>query len=349
MARRPAGIDPTQGNIHNPANALVTDFTKVENDTGLACWQQAGTKVKGEGLTANDVLERSGNLFKVKTVPAFAQIGDAYVAAPESKMVIREDNNAVLGVVGKKYRVIQNDNQLSAIAPLVETGFAEYDTAGLVYGGKIGWVMLKLKDELALPGSNDRVLKYLMALWSHDGSFSFKIFPAPLRAFCANVLNSLLSKAANGISIRHTASADARIKEAARIIEASQGFYADFAKRAAQLAGARMTDGQMLKLTEYLFPAKEEDGKEVVSTRSQNIRDNIIDLFANGAGHAPIRGTAWAGYNAVAEFADHYRATRTAEDGDENDSRLASTMWGSGMALKTKAINWIDREVLVAA
>jgi phage/plasmid-like protein (TIGR03299 family) len=335
---------------HNPATALVTDFTKA-SDTGLAPWQAAGTKIPNEVLTAEDVLERSGNRFRVKTVPAYAKVGDDFYMAKDSKMVVREDNNTVLGVVGNKYRVIQNEDQLGAISPLVTSGFAKYDTAGLVYGGEIGWVMLKLNDEIVLPGSNDVVLKYLMCLWSHNGTFSLRIFPAPLRAFCANVLNSLLSSssAKSGISIRHTSSADARIKEASRIIEASQGFYNDFAQRAASLSAKRMTDAQMKALTEHLFPAKANtDGEVEVSTRSQNIRDQIMDLFVKGAGHEAIRGTAWAGYNAVAEFADHFRTTRVEEGGNEKESRFAATMWGTGNALKTKAINYIDNELLAA-
>jgi len=346
MARRPAAINPND--THNAATALVTDFNTTAT-TGLACWQQAGAKIEGETITAKDVLERSGNLFKVKTVPAFAKVGDQFFPAPESKMVVREDNNAVLGVVGNKYRVIQNEDQIGAIAPLVESGFAKYDTAGLVYGGQIGWAMLKMNDEIVLPNSNDRVLKYLMALWSHNGAFSFRIFPAPMRAFCANMLNSLLQGAGNGMNIRHTASADARIKEAGRIIEASQGFYSDFTERATKLQGQSMTDTQMKELTEHLFPAKtNDDGDAEVSTRSANIRESLMDLFVNGAGHEPIRGTAWAGYNAVAEFTDHHRTTRTAEGENEKETKLASSLWGAGNNLKSKAIKWIDGNVMAA-
>ncbi len=338
-------IDPRD--THSQDTALVTDFTKTEDDTGIPVWQKAGSKLLDEVLTASEVLHRSGNDFKVKTVPAYAKVGDVYVPAPDQKMVVREDTNVVLGTVGNKYKVIQNEDQIAAISPLVDSGFAKYDTAGLIYGGQIGWVMLKLNDEIALANSGDKVVKYLMALWSHNGASSFRIFPAPMRAFCANVLNSLLASAKNGINIRHTSSADQRIKEASRVIEASQGFYKDFEARANSLVTTPMTDKQMESLTEHLFPAKENaDGDVKVSTRSQNIRDTMMNLFVHGAGHERVRGTAWAGYNAVAEYADHHRATRVGEDGDTGESRLASTMWGSGNQIKTKAINYIDKVVI---
>jgi phage/plasmid-like protein (TIGR03299 family) len=347
MARRPAVIDPRD--THNPETALVTDFNAT-TDVGLAPWQAAGAKLPDEIITATEVLERSGNNFKVKTVPAYACVGEnQYVKALDQRMIVREDNNAVLGVVGKKYRVIQNETHIDCISPLVDNGFASYDTAGLVYGGQIGWVMLKLKTEITLPG-NDRVMPYLMALWSHNGAFSTRFFPSPMRAFCANVLSSLIAGASNGINVRHTKSSEARMEEAKRVIETSQGFYTDFQARATKLMTTRMTDGQMINLTDYLFPSKEEeDGTVKVSTRTKNIREKVLDLFSNGAGHetANIRGTAWAGYNAVAEFTDHHRSTRVGAEKDEGESRFMSTMMGSGAQVKAKAINWIDKNVLL--
>jgi phage/plasmid-like protein (TIGR03299 family) len=347
MARRRTALNITD--THSPDSALVTDFTKTENDTGLAIWQKAGAALGNEPLSYQQVLERSGNNFKVAVVPAFAKVGENFVEAKEQRMVIREDTGNVLGTVGTKYKAIQNDTQIQAISPLVDSGFATYDTAGLVDGGRIGWVMLKLKNELNLPG-NDRVVPYLMALWSHDGLFSTRFFPSPMRAFCANVLSSLIQKAANGISVRHTASADDRMKEAARVIEASNGFYNDFAARTTKLMTTRMTEGQMVDLTAHLFPAMEEAGVEKVSTRAKNMREKVIELFTTGAGNTQtgINGTAWAGFNAVAEFADHHRATRVSEGREATEARFQATMIGTGAQLKTKAINWIDHNVVLA-
>jgi phage/plasmid-like protein (TIGR03299 family) len=349
MARRPAlnlGITDT----HSPTGALVTDFTKTENDVGLAPWQKAGTALGQEALTYQQVLERSGNAFKVATVPAFAKVGEVYIEAKNQRMVVREDTGHVLGTVGTKYHTIQNETQIQAIAPLVDSGFAKYDTAGLVDGGRIGWVMLKINQDVTLPG-NDRVLSYLMALWSHDGLISTRFFPSPMRAFCANVLSSLIAGATNGISVRHTSSAADRMQEAARVIEASNGFYNNFQARATKLMTTRMADGQMNELASVLFPAMEENGAEKVSTRSKNMREKLFDLFVNGAGHetANIRGTAWAGYNAVAEFADHHRSTRTTEGREAAEARFQTTMMGAGAQLKAKAIKWIDTNVLLEA
>jgi phage/plasmid-like protein (TIGR03299 family) len=344
MARR--RVELNIGDTH--AAGTVTDFTKTENDTGLAPWQKAGASLAGDNLSLQEVLDRSGNNFKVKVVPAFAKVGENFIEAKEQRMVVRDDTGFVLGSVGTKYRAIQNQDQVQAISPLVESGFAKYDTAGLVDGGRIGWVMLKLNQEVNLPG-NDRVIPYLMALWSHDGLFSTRFFPSPMRAYCANVLASLIGRASNGIAIRHTASADARLAEATRVIEASKGFYDDFQARATKLMTTRMAESQMLDLTSDLFPAMEEAGVLKVSTRAKNMREKVIDLFTNGAGHetANIRGTAWAGYNAVAEFADHHRSMRGGEGKEGNEARFHATMIGSGAMLKTKAINWIDKNVLL--
>ena len=344
--RRNAALE----NVDTHAPDTVTDFTRGVSDVGLAPWQKAGTTLIGESLTYQQVLERSGNSFKVATVPAFAKVGDNFIEAKSQRMVIREDTGTVLGTVGTKYRTIQNETQIQAISPLVDSGFATYDTAGYVDNGRIGWVMLKVKQDITLPG-NDRVLSYLMALWSHDGLISTRFFPSPMRAFCANVLSSLIAGATNGITVRHTSSADQRMAEAARVIEASNGFYNDFQARATKLMTTRMADSQMNELVSTLFPAQEEAGTVKVSTRTKNMREKVLDLFVNGAGHetANIRGTAWAGFNAVAEFADHHRSTRTTDGQGENEARFQATMMGTGAQLKAKAIKWIDTNVLLVA
>ena len=66
------------------------------------------------------------------------------------------------------------------------------------------------------------------------------------------------------------------------------------------------TEMQMNGLVERLFPMERDE----LSTRTQNHRQKVLELFEYGKGHEQIRGTAWAALNAVAEFADHCRFTR---------------------------------------
>lgn len=336
-----------QRDVHQKANAEITVFAEQNgNRVGVPVWQTVGTKLEGEILNGQQALERSGALWKVRKDPVYTKTGETFIEIPDYKAIVREDTGKVLGQVGKKYTPLQNEEAIKVLDPIVAAGIAEYDSVGQVYGGEIFWTMLKLKEDLVLPG-NDRVMQYLMFLNSHNGSFSLRIFPTPMRAWCANVLASLLGRdAKNGIAIRHTRSAEARMEEAKHIIEATRGFYNDFGKLANKLALQAMSDNQMKALAEHLFPAVEnENGELKVSTRAQNMRDEVQKLFVEGAGHEGIRGSAWAGLNAVAEYADHHRSIRVGEGNDEGEARFDSVMFGTGLALKSKAYNWISEKL----
>jgi hypothetical protein len=85
-----------------------------------------------------------------------------------------------------------------------------------------------------------------------------------------------------------------------------------------------------------LFPSTASDGKE--QPRIEGMRDKVIDLFDNGQGMYAIRGTKWAAFNAVTEYADHHRSTRRTDGNTSEDSRLASAWFGTGAELKERAL-----------
>lgn len=74
-------------------------------------------------------------------------------------------------------------------------------------------------------------------------------------------------------------------------------------------------------------------------SRTLATRQRLIRLFETGRGNAMegVRGTLWAALNAVAEYVDHERPTRSGEGGSAREKRLESSLWGSGARLKERA------------
>jgi hypothetical protein len=77
------------------------------------------------------------------------------------------------------------------------------------------------------------------------------------------------------------------------------------------------------------------------ANRARNTRDELFRLFEGGKGQdiPAIRGSLWAAFNAVTEYADHHRPTRTRNPQDAASSRLDSAWFGSGSRLKQKAFH----------
>jgi hypothetical protein len=63
-------------------------------------------------------------------------------------------------------------------------------------------------------GRNDLIEQYLFLTTSHDGYGSITAAFTPIRVFCQNTLNAALRNHSNSIKIRHTASANDRLKQA---------------------------------------------------------------------------------------------------------------------------------------
>jgi phage/plasmid-like protein (TIGR03299 family) len=300
--------------------------------TGQVPWHGLGTPVSTEA-TASDAIKLAGLSWKVDLQPVFAGAGLLQTPVVGMKATVRDSDHRALGVVGDRYMPVQNEDAFTFFDSVVGEGQAIYHTAGSLDGGRRVWFLAKLPGEVRL--QQDEVTeKYLLLMNSHDGSTALRMLFTPVRVVCQNTLNlALRGAAADGIAIRHTASATTRIDQARRALGLANEYYANFSVEAARLMAAPYADTQMRGLVEMLFPGNLDE----LSARTQHHRQKVLELFEYGQGHARIRGTAWAALNAVAEFADHNRSPRV-RPGDSRDEKRLSSIWlGSSAVLKRAA------------
>jgi phage/plasmid-like protein (TIGR03299 family) len=307
---------------------------------GQLPWHGLGTPVSTE-VTASEAIKLAGLSWKVELQPVFAGAGLVQTCVAGVKATVRNSDQRALGVVGDRYMPVQNEDAFAFFDSVVGEGQAIYHTAGSLDGGRRVWVLAKLPGEVRL--QQDEVTeKYLLLMNSHDGSTALRMLFTPVRVVCQNTLNlALRGGAAEGIAIRHTASATTRIDQARRALGLANEYYANFSVEAARLMAAPYADMQMRGLVETLFPGNLDD----LSTRTQHHRDKVLELFEFGQGHARIRGTAWAALNAVAEFADHYRSPRVRPGDSRDEKRLSSVWMGSAATLKRAAHEAISSQL----
>jgi phage/plasmid-like protein (TIGR03299 family) len=94
----------------------------------------------------------------------------------------------VLGVVGPRYAVLQNDDAFAWFEPFLDAREAALHTAGSLRNGSRIWVLAKLNREPLVVAQGDEVEKYLLLSHSHDGSLAVRIGFTPVRVVCANTL-----------------------------------------------------------------------------------------------------------------------------------------------------------------
>ena len=129
-----------------------------------------------------------------------------------------KDTDDILGIVGSKYEVVQNETAFTFFDSLVQDGNGiKYETAGALGKGERIFITAKMPDIIRI-GRNDDIEKYIFLTTSHDGSGSIMAAFTPVRIVCNNTLNAALRNHSNAVYIKHTANAESKLKEAARII-----------------------------------------------------------------------------------------------------------------------------------
>jgi len=231
----------------------------------------------------------------------------------------------ILGVVGERYHVMQNEDLFSFGDNILDGG-GRWETAGSIKGGRVVFGSLALERETILDpnGVADKVKTYLLINTSHDGSIAIQASITPVRVVCANTLNLALGsiKKKNGVKqsfkIRHTQTASGKVQVARETLGMANKYMDAFDIMAKAMIEKEVTamDFHNIVLASYAKP--EKDSKGAVK-KWENKIDVINDIYT-GEFNGMIAGTAWGAFNALTERLDWYRSAR----GGSNESILAS-------------------------
>lgn len=231
----------------------------------------------------------------------------------------------ILGVVGERYHVMQNEDLFSFGDNILDGG-GRWETAGSIKGGRVVFGALALERETVLDpnGVADKVKTYLLINTSHDGSIAIQASITPVRVVCANTLNLALNttKKKNGIKqsfkIRHTQTAQGKIQVARETLGMAHKYMDSFDLMAKAMIEKEVSAKQFHEIILAAYPKPEADAKGAFK-KWENKVDVINDIYT-GEFNGMIAGNAWGAFNALTERLDWYRSAR----GGSNESILAS-------------------------
>jgi phage/plasmid-like protein (TIGR03299 family) len=315
--------------------------------SGKTPWHGLGTYVGDQNVTSDMAIKAAGLDWEVELKEIGALMGTAYPSAiPGYKACVRKTDGKVLGVNGNRFRPHQPRESFDFLDSLVKEGAMRYHTAGSLYGGSKIWILAKLPGEISILNGKDVTKKYLLLADFFDGTGTLKAFFTGVRVVCANTHRIALREfnATEGMSIRHTQSLQSKVEDAKKVFGLAVEYFEGFQKKIEQLAATPFKTDQMVSVAKGLLPAKNENE---VSTRTQNNRNALVQLFETGQGikDSGIQGTAYAAYNAVTEYCDHTRGTRETEN-SAAENRLNSIWFGQANTMKLKGQELIEQAVL---
>lgn len=217
----------------------------------------------------------------------------------------------VLGVVGDRYKVMQNE-ELFSFGDNLTDGGAEWESAGSIKKGRQVFGALTLPSEFILDpqGIADKTTSYLLVTTSHDGSASITACVTPVRVVCQNTLNMALAGTKQSFKIRHTQRAEGRVEEARRILGLSVAHMDNFADLAKDLFETAITKKDFDEIVADLYPAPDHKGALTMHTKKVDL---IQALYLNSPTQQGITGTAWGALNALTERVDYFRGAGATE------------------------------------
>lgn len=269
-----------------------------------------GTRVEGT-FTAEEALKQ-GRLsdWNIRKTQSFAFVDGKKVKRDGMFDLVRDNPEdgkpQILGKypVSKSYSEIQNEDHAAFLNTLVEESGANFELAGSIKNGEIVFLSMKMPGHIQI-GGVDPIDLSLLAINGHGGSMSFTVAAMPVRYACSNVLNSIHSGMSGLVRIRHTSGAKKQmVAQARETLDVSFKYLDTFQEEAERLINTTMTHSRFEEIIEAEFGVHNDDLSPAALTRATKKVEEITDLFSAGT-QKGIEDTAWAGYNALTEWADH--------------------------------------------
>ena len=303
-------------------------------------WHGLGTVVDKAPTTA-EAIRIAGMDWQVTEEPLFTP--DAPVDG--WKCLRRSDNGGILHVCRETWTPLQNSEAFEFFDPIIQDGDVELEAAISLQEGKRIAITAKIRDGIAdvLPG--DPVEQYLVLYNAHDGSLCLGVMFSNVRVVCANTLAAAISDRKRGggvgkfigsnemaignkaIKLRHTKNIQTNLNTVRDSINVARRQFTLTLEQYRAMASTPMGDDLFTEFLSQVFERRLKQGDNAEALRAY---EPIKAKFQAGVGiDIPgVRGTVWAGYQAVTEYVTHERGW--GDDVEAARTRLNQVWFGEG-------------------
>ena len=227
---------------------------------------------------------------------------------------VRSTDDAVLGVVSDRYRIVQNEEAFQFTDDLLDEGVT-YETAGSLQGGRKVWMLARLPRKYLIAG--DQVVPYLVIFNSHDGSSGVKVAMTPIRVVCQNTLNLALNTAKRSWTARHTENVLLRVQDARETLQLASNYMVELGNRGEELARIDLSDHKVQEFTNEFFPIS-EDLSDCQRKNNLRLQEELKARYYNAPDLEWVGKNGWRFINAVSDFATHADPLRKTKNYNEN-------------------------------
>lgn len=214
-----------------------------------------------------------------------------------------------LGIVGSRYKVLQNEELLTFGDHMLDGG--RWETAGSIRKGQRIFASLAFEHETVIDpnGVADRIDSYLMLTSSHDGSAAIRADLTPVRPVCQNTVAFALAHSTAHFKIRHTATLEGKVQAAREALGIAHAGMDEWSKAAQEMFEMELTMKTIDDIYNAAFP--EKDSKRGITVRDKH-KDEFFEILGSSTNEG-IDRTAWGVWNAFVEQLDWFRTPKNGE------------------------------------
>lgn len=302
-------------------------------------FDEVGRPIQG-ATNLEEAIVQSGLDYEVQKLPVFfnPRIGKTpkMTKVPDRFVVYRTDNHTPMGVVGKKYEILQNREAFNFLDSLIAGG-AMFETAG-TYGlnGAKSFISISTQKLKVL---DDDIQPYIVLTNSFDGTGTIKVSFSPIRVFCSNTL-ALISKKVknmklNNFSVRHTKSMKIAMEQGKEILFQNTQYLETLKAISELLAVTPFSEEAFKKMCEVFYPIDNNQTKKAVTMNTEMLEELFRAYKQDDLGN--FSGTAYRAFQAISDFESHKTSQRSTDR--ENERGLVMAV--NGMPILTQALEYI--------
>lgn len=310
-------------------------------------WHRLGFEMK-PGMTIEDWAKAAGLDWQAIMVPSVADLSGPDFdhlditkrspAVPNWNHMVRSDTGGQLGHVSDIYKPVQPAAVLAWFDQYISVDPRfKLDVAGSLKGGKVIWATAVFADDMTVAG--DKHVARLLMSTTFDASSATINQGSMTRTVCENTLLASYADKSSVVKTKHISNFDAE-RVGRELAQIAQGFgkYKAMGDAMGQMHMAKDEVSRFFKAClDIPFDAKSED----VSKRKLNQFEDLNQAYAKTAQETEA-GTRWAALNAVTRHVDHARSTHGGASAEEG--RFMSSQFGSGAAMKAKAVEYLTSD-----
>lgn len=246
---------------------------------------------------------------------------------------VRDVDRKLLGVVGPRFRPLQNADAFAFFEPLLASGEVELESAGSIRGGQRVWVLARIMRDpvVIVQAADDIVRPYLLVANGHDGTMALRVGFTPIRVVCANTLAMAIEPGVSRLlRVRHHARAADALAAVRDTLDLAMGQFRASSEQYRLLAHVQVSPTDLRAYVQRVL----KHGGNLDDVERDPLVEEVTKLFEHGRGnsHVAIAGTWWAAFNAVTEYLAHER-------GRHAERRLDGLWFGDAANLNRRALD----------